>query len=110
MKIISFNINGIRAREHQLHALKEQFDPDIVGIQESKVQDPDFPVEMVKGAGFHPDYFGQKAHYGVCLLSKHQPAQVDMGFPTDDDEAQRPVGQADHRKDHVADLQIQPHH
>ena len=44
MKVISFNINGIRAREHQLKALKEQFDPDIIGIQESKVQDLVFPI------------------------------------------------------------------
>ena len=89
MKVISFNINGIRAREHQLQALKDQFDPDIIGIQESKVQDPDFPVDMVKNVGFHPDYHGQKGHYGVCLLGKAPPVLVEKGFPTDDDDAQR---------------------
>ena len=44
MKIISFNTNGIRARPHQLQALVEGHQPDIIGIQETKVQDPDFPV------------------------------------------------------------------
>ena len=89
MKVISFNINGIRAREHQLIALKQQYDPDIVGIQESKVQDPDFPLEMVNNVGFAVEYFGQKSHYGVCMLGKQNPQVTEKGFPTDDDEAQR---------------------
>ena len=41
MKIVSFNTNGIRARAHQLSQLKERYDPDIIGIQETKVQDVD---------------------------------------------------------------------
>ena len=89
MKLISFNINGIRAREHQLHALKADFDPDVIGIQESKVQDSEFPLEMVNNVGFEADFFGQKGHYGVCLLGKNSPASVEKGFPTDDDDAQR---------------------
>jgi len=89
MKLVSFNVNGIRARQHQLEALKDQIAPDIVGVQESKVQDSEFPVEMIKGVGFHPDYFGQKGHYGVCLLSDKAPAKVEMGFPTDEEDAQR---------------------
>ena len=89
MKLISFNINGIRAREHQLQALKADFDPDVIGIQESKVQDSEFPVEMVNNVGFSADYFGQKGHYGVCLLGKKSPEIVEKGFPTDDDDAQR---------------------
>ncbi|MEJ2620451.1 MAG: exodeoxyribonuclease III, partial [Candidatus Thiodiazotropha sp.] len=39
MKIVSFNTNGIRARAHQLSQLKANYDPDVIGIQESKVQD-----------------------------------------------------------------------
>ena len=42
-RVVSFNINGVRARPHQLQALKEKYDPDIIGLQETKVQDPDFP-------------------------------------------------------------------
>jgi Exonuclease III len=36
MKIISFNINGLRARPHQLQAIIEQHNPDIIGLQETK--------------------------------------------------------------------------
>ena len=52
MKIVSFNVNGIRARPHQLEALKAWHDPDIIGIQESKVADDVFPLEMVEGLGY----------------------------------------------------------
>jgi len=89
VKIVSFNVNGIRARPHQLEALKARHDPDIVGIQESKVADDAFPLEMVEGLGYVTDYFGQKSHYGVALLSKQVPLEVTKGLPGDGDDAQR---------------------
>lgn len=91
MKIVSFNVNGIRARPHQLEALKARHDPDIIGIQESKVADDAFPLEMVEGLGYATHFFGQKSHYGVALLSKQEPTEVTKGFPEDGDEAQRRV-------------------
>ncbi len=89
LKIVSFNINGIRARPHQLAALKERHDPDIIGVQECKVADDAFPREMVEGLGYVNHFFGQKSHYGVALLSKQAPIEVVMGLPTDGEEAQR---------------------
>jgi len=89
MKIVTFNINGIRARLHQLEALKARHDPDIIGLQESKVADDAFPREAVEALGYKPHYFGQKSHYGVALLSKQAPLEVTKGFPEDDDDAQR---------------------
>ncbi|MCU7880881.1 MAG: hypothetical protein KZQ60_10340 [Candidatus Thiodiazotropha sp. (ex Lucinoma aequizonata)] len=53
MKIVSFNTNDIRVREHQLSRLKAEYDPDIIGIQESKVQDADFPVNMIDTIWLH---------------------------------------------------------
>jgi exodeoxyribonuclease-3 len=89
LKVVSFNINGIRARRHQLEALKARHDPDIVGIQESKVADEAFPRELVDDLGFVTDYHGQKSHYGVALLSKTSPLAVAKGLPGDADDAQR---------------------
>lgn len=88
-RVVSFNINGVRARPHQLQALREQYDPDIIGLQETKVQDPDFPRQMVEDLGYHVAFYGQKGHYGVALLSKEAPVSVDYGLPSDDEEAQR---------------------
>lgn len=89
MKIVSFNTNGIRARAHQLKALVEQHHPDIIGIQETKVQDADFPTEMIGELGYRADFFGQKGHYGVALLSRLPPQTVYKGFPGDTDDSQR---------------------
>ncbi|MCV2885201.1 exodeoxyribonuclease III [Aestuariibacter sp. AA17] len=89
MKIISFNINGIRARLHQLQALIEKHQPDVIGLQEIKVDNPMFPLEDVQKMGYHVYHHGQKGHYGVAMLCKNAPTAVQYGFPTDDEDAQR---------------------
>ena len=88
-RFVSFNINGIRARQHQLEAVREVIDPDVLGLQETKVHDEQFPLENVESLGYHVEYFGQKAHYGVALLSKVAPIFVQKGFPGEDAEAQK---------------------
>lgn len=80
-RFVSFNINGIRARQHQLEAVREVIDPDVMGLQETKVHDEQFPLENIESLGYHVEYFGQKAHYGVALLSKVAPIFVQKGFP-----------------------------
>lgn len=89
MKVVSFNTNSIRTREHQLIKLRDLYAPDIIGIQETKVQDDDFPLEMIDGLGYKAHYHGQKTHYGVALLARQEPLQVQKGFPSDDGDAQR---------------------
>lgn len=89
MKVVSFNTNSIRTREHQLSRLRDLYQPDLIGIQETKVQDSDFPQEMVDKLGYKAHYHGQKTHYGVALLSRKEPQKVQKGFPTDPGDAQR---------------------
>lgn len=89
MKFISFNINGIRARIPQLTATVAKHSPDVIGLQETKVHDTEFPLEAVESLGYKVFYFGQKSHYGVALLCKREPEAVQYGFPTDSDDAQR---------------------
>ncbi|WP_407332522.1 exodeoxyribonuclease III [Enterovibrio sp. 27052020O] len=89
MKVISFNINGLRARLHQLQALIEKHQPDVIGLQEIKVHDEAFPMEDVEAMGYKVYFHGQKAHYGVAILCKDEPIKVQKGFPTDDEDAQR---------------------
>ena len=89
MRIVSFNTNGIRARPHQLEALRDKYDPDVIGIQETKAQDADFPLPMIEDLGYHAEFFGQKSHYGVALLSKTKPLSVNKGYPGDAEDAQR---------------------
>jgi exodeoxyribonuclease-3 len=89
MKIISFNINGLRARLHQLQALIDSHQPDIIGLQETKVHDEAFPLADVEAMGYKVHYHGGKAHYGVAMLSKLDPIEVLKGFVSDEDDAQR---------------------
>lgn len=89
MKIVSFNINGLRARPHQLQALIEKHQPDVIGLQETKVADEQFPEAEIRQLGYHVHYHGQKGHYGVALLSRQEPLSLQKGFPGDAEDAQR---------------------
>ena len=89
MKLVCFNVNGLRSRLHQLAAVIEKYQPDVIGLQETKVVDEQFPVEAVQELGYHVEYHGQKGHYGVCLISKKPPIKLQKGFLTDDEDAQR---------------------
>ncbi|MBX2837343.1 MAG: exodeoxyribonuclease III [Gammaproteobacteria bacterium] len=89
MKIVSFNTNSIRLRLHQLQKLADDHNPDVIGIQETKVVDEDFPFEEIKEIGFYAECFGQKTHYGVAMLSKNPMQEVKKGFSTDPEDAQR---------------------
>ena len=62
---------------------------DILGLQETKVQDSEFPLADVQALGFHVEFFGQKGHYGVALLSKVAPEFVQKGWPWDNEDAQK---------------------
>ncbi|MCV6590156.1 MAG: exodeoxyribonuclease III [Marinobacterium sp.] len=89
MRLICFNVNGLRSRLHQLAAVIDKYQPDVIGLQETKVVDEQFPVADIEALGYHVEYHGQKAHYGVCLISKHPPITVQKGFLTDEEDAQR---------------------
>lgn len=95
MKFISFNINGLRARPHQLNAIVETHQPDIIGLQEIKVADEDFPYNLVENLGYYVFHHGQKGHYGVALLCKNKPLAIRKGFPTDSEDSQRRIIMAD---------------
>ena len=89
MKAISFNVNSIRTRLHQLEAVINKHAPDFIGLQETKVNDPDFPLADIQKFGYHVEYRGQKTHYGVAILSKYPFKEVIKGFPGDAEDAQR---------------------
>lgn len=89
MKAVSFNVNGIRARLHQIEALIKLHSPDVIGLQEVKVTDELFPRQEIESMGYHVETFGQKGHYGVALLSKTPPIKVHRGFPEDSEDAQK---------------------
>jgi len=89
MKIVSFNVNSLRQRLHQLQRVIDKHAPDIIGLQETKVQDSEFPLQDVNDLGYEAIYHGQKTHYGVALLSRRAAGNPCYGFPNDGEEAQK---------------------
>jgi len=89
MKIVSFNVNSIRMRLHQLQAVIDRHQPEFIGLQETKVQDHEFPLEQIKAMGYQVVFMGQKTHYGVALLSKSACINPVYGLPNDDETAQK---------------------
>lgn len=89
MMFVSFNVNSIRTRLHQLEAVINEFNPDVIGLQETKVSDEHFPVDAIRELGYHVHFHGQKTHYGVALLSRQEPDSVQKGYPWDGEDSQR---------------------
>ena len=89
MKAVSFNVNSLRKRLHQIAALTEAHAPDVIGLQETKVVDADFPLDALKEMGYYAVYTGQKTHYGAALLTRTPPQDAALGFPSDDEDAQK---------------------
>ncbi|MFO7666999.1 MAG: exodeoxyribonuclease III [Desulfobacterales bacterium] len=89
MKIASFNVNGIRARMPVILNWIERESPDILCMQETKVQDDEFPDNAFEGKGYHCAYKGQKSYNGVAVISREIPAKTEFGFG-DDDESEKP--------------------
>ena len=88
-RIVSFNVNGIRARTHQLEALIERHAPRVLGLQETKVEDAAFPRELAGTLDRRIHFHGQKTHYGVALLDAGEPENIQYGFPWAAADAQR---------------------
>ena len=96
IRIICFNINGLRARPHQLKALKEKYNPDIIALQEIKVSDEDFPDQIPTELGFNYYNYGQKGFHGVAIFSKQPPISVIKGLEGGEDESQKRYIQCDY--------------
>ncbi|MBC10177.1 MAG: exodeoxyribonuclease III [Gammaproteobacteria bacterium] len=89
MKIISFNVNSVRARLHQLEALVNKYSPEVIGLQETKVTDAEFPTENINKLGYDVAFIGQKTHYGVAIMYRGNALNIQKGFVTDSDDSQK---------------------
>jgi exodeoxyribonuclease-3 len=95
MKIATWNVNSIRAREERLLAWLEREQPDVSCLQELKVTDEDFPFDELDAAGYHAAVFGQKTYNGVAILSRSDTTNVRRGMDDGVDDPQARLIQAD---------------
>jgi exodeoxyribonuclease-3 len=80
MKIATYNANSIRKRLDVVVGWLETHEPDVLCVQETKCQDPDFPALALSSTGYHVHYRGMKAYNGVAVLSRTAPEEVACGF------------------------------
>ena len=91
MRIATWNVNSIRARFERLTAWLEERSPDVVCLQETKVEDAKFPREELSDLGYNVEIFGQKTYNGVAILSKQRLEDVVRGLPGEGPDAQKRV-------------------
>jgi len=80
MKVASFNVNSLRARLPIVLRWLGEHRPDVLCVQETKVQDADFPTGAFEGNGYELVFKGQKSYNGVAIFSKSKVENVRYGF------------------------------
>ena len=80
MKLATFNANSVRMRQGAILEWLKKHQPDVLCLQETKVQDPDFPRQPFEEAGYHVNFRGMKSYNGVAILSLEKPDAVTFGL------------------------------
>ena len=91
MKIASWNVNSLNVRLPHLQQWLQDFAPDVVGLQETKLEDHKFPEDALLAAGYRSAFIGQKTYNGVAILARHSIEDVQLGIPGFDDVQARAI-------------------
>jgi exodeoxyribonuclease-3 len=85
VRVASWNVNGMRARlDFFLHWLRAR-EPDLVGLQELKLTDDQFPHAELQAAGYEAVTHGQKSWNGVAVVSRRPVRVTQTGLPGQED-------------------------
>ena len=84
MKIISWNVNSVRARVENILSYINDSKPDILFLQEIKTEEINFPKEIFKKQGYESYVFGQKSYNGVAFLSKLKLLNINIKYINDE--------------------------
>ena len=89
MKLATWNVNSLKVRLPQLLDWLVSRQPDVVCLQETKLEDKAFPRAELESAGYLAAFAGQKTYNGVAILSRLPLSEVSVGIPGLADEQQR---------------------
>ncbi|HSH06110.1 MAG TPA: exodeoxyribonuclease III [Burkholderiales bacterium] len=81
MKLATWNVNSLKVRLPQLVDWVAAAQPDVVCLQETKLEDGKFPQSEIEAAGFRAAFAGQKTYNGVALLARSAPQDVRTEMP-----------------------------
>lgn len=89
MRIANWNVNSLRIRLPQVLDWLSSRQPDILALQETKIEDAHFPQEAIQAAGFHVVFSGQKTYNGVALISRQPITDCTTDLPSLEDDQRR---------------------
>jgi exodeoxyribonuclease-3 len=91
VKIVTWNVNGIRARVDAVAGWLERHEPDVLCMQETKVVDDDFPFEELSRLGYQVALSGQASYNGVAIAARSPLSDVQVGLFDDGPDAEKRV-------------------
>jgi exodeoxyribonuclease III len=80
MRVATWNINSVRRHLPLLLDWLAANQPDVLCLQETKVQDDDFPAYVFRDVGYYSSFRGMKGYNGVATLSRREPQSVTHGL------------------------------
>ncbi|MEO0438314.1 MAG: exodeoxyribonuclease III [Pseudomonadota bacterium] len=85
MRVATWNINGLRARQEFMALWLKERQPDVVGLQELKTPTELFPHDFFRELGYHALVHGQKSWNGVAILTREPAELITTGLPEEED-------------------------
>jgi exodeoxyribonuclease-3 len=92
MRLATWNVNSLKVRLPQVLEWLEQHQPDVLCLQETKLEDANFPAGAINEAGYQVLYNGQKTYNGVAILSRAPASEAIAAIPGFDDQQKRVLG------------------
>src|SRR3954465_5952792 len=89
MRVATWNVNSLKVRLPQVLEWVKAQTPDVLCLQETKLEDAKFPVDDIRAAGYEVQFSGQKTYNGVAILSKSEAAAPQASVPGFDDPQKR---------------------
>ena len=91
MRIASWNVNSLKVRLPQVLAWLAAGGADVLCLQETKMDDPVFPLAEIEEAGWHCVFAGQKTYNGVAIVSRYPLTEVSVNIPGFEDPQKRVI-------------------
>lgn len=87
--VATWNVNSLRVRLPHVQAWLKKVKPDVLSLQETKLQDADFPFAEIEACGYHVVASGQRTYNGVAIVARHEISDVVTDIPGLDDPQRR---------------------
>jgi exodeoxyribonuclease-3 len=91
MKLATWNVNSLKVRLPHVLDWLASASPDVLCLQELKLEDKAFPLAEIEAAGYRAVFSGQKTYNGVAILARQELADISRDIPGFDDPQKRVI-------------------